>query len=360
MSELYEQFEKELQHTNYDSEIQGNIRSVLEMRIGSLLRREMKDVFDVKKSTLTPEEWMQYPIVVELESLGEGPANFLTLLLCTLIRETLKATPAPNIQNEIRHVIFIEEAHNLIASQSQKQEGQDSNPKIAATAFIVKMLAEVRALKEGIVIADQLPTAMASEIIKNTNIKLVHRLTSQDDRELVGSTMNASSLQTENMGIYTSGQALFTFEKMLRPMEIQVNLVEAHEETAPDDCELAELMMNPFEKPVYYRLRELETMQQWENIKTRAKEVNEQEQKAIEHFINMSVEKITLSKLESQMDSFLIILDGIKIMKRRLIWECERIDESFIPKEKKEELNDILLTLGNQYEKILRNAIINA
>lgn len=360
MSELYEQFEKELQHTNYDSEIQGNIRSVLEMRIGSLLRREMKDVFDVKKSTLTPEEWMQYPIVVELESLGEGPANFLTLLLCTLIRETLKATPAPNIQNEIRHVIFIEEAHNLIASQSQKQEGQDSNPKIAATAFIVKMLAEVRALKEGIVIADQLPTAMASEIIKNTNIKLVHRLTSQDDRELVGSTMNASSLQTENMGIYTSGQALFTFEKMLRPMEIQVNLVEAHEETAPDDCELAELMMNPFEKPVYYRLRKLETMQQWENIKTRAKEVNEQEQKAIEHFINMSVEKITLSKLESQMDSFLIILDGIKILKRRLIWECERIDESFIPKEKKEELNDILLTLGNQYEKILRNAIINA
>lgn len=360
MSELYEQFEKELQRTNYDSEIQGNIRSVLEMRIGSLLRREMKDVFDVKKSTLTPEEWMQYPIVVELESLGEGPANFLTLLLCTSIRETLKATPAPNIQNEIRHVIFIEEAHNLIASQSQNQEGQDSNPKIAATAFIVKMLAEVRALKEGIVIADQLPTAMASEIIKNTNIKLVHRLTSQDDRELVGSTMNASSLQTENMGIYTSGQALFTFEKMLRPMEIQVNLVEAHEKTAPDDCELAELMMNPFEKPVYYRLRKLETMQQWENIKTRAKEVNEQEQKAIEHFINMSVEKITLSKLESQMDSFLIILDGIKIMKRRLIWECERIDESFIPKEKKEELNDILLTLGNQYEKILRNAIINA
>lgn len=360
MSELYEQFEKELQHTNYDSEIQGNIRSVLEMRIGSLLRREMKDVFDAKKSTLTPEEWMQYPIIVELESLGEGPANFLTLLLCTLIRETLKATPAPNIQNEIRHVIFIEEAHNLIASRSQNQDGQDSNPKIAATAFIVKMLAEVRALKEGIVIADQLPTAMASEVIKNTNIKLVHRLTSQDDRELVGSTMNASSLQMENMGIYTSGQALFTFEKMLRPMEIQVNLVEEHEETAPDDCELAELMMNPSEKPVYYRLRKLETLQQWEDIKTRAKEINEQEQKAIEHFINMSVEKITLSKLESQMDSFLIILDGIKIMKRRLLWECERIDERFIPKEKKEKLNDILLTLGNQYEKVLRNAIINA
>ena len=263
MTELYEQFEKELQHTSYDSEIQGNIRSVLEMRIGSLLRREMKDVFDVEKSTLTPEEWMQYPIIVELESLGEGPANFLTLLLCTLIRETLKATPAPDIQNEVRHVIFIEEAHNLIAPQAQTQEGQDSNPKIAATAFIVKMLAEVRALKEGIVIADQLPTAMAAEVIKNTNIKLVHRLTSQDDRELVGSTMNASSLQMENMGIYTSGQALFTFEKMLRPIEIQVNLVEGHEETAPDDRELVKMMLDSSKKPVYYKLRKMETLQRW-------------------------------------------------------------------------------------------------
>lgn len=360
MSELYAQFEKELQHTNYDSEIQGNIRSVLEMRIGSLLRREMKDVFDAKKSTLTPEEWMQYPIIVELEALGEGPANFLTLLLCTLIRETLKSNPAPDMENEVRHVIFIEEAHNLIAPQAQVQDGQDSNPKIAATAFIVKMLAEVRALKEGIVVADQLPTAMAAEVIKNTNIKLVHRLTSQDDRELVGSTMNASPLQMENMGIYTSGQALFTFEKMLRPMEIQVKLVEGHEEAAPDDCELAELMMNSSEKPVYYNLRKAETLQMWEEIKEKAKKVNEQEQKAIEQIINMNAERITLSKLESQMDSFLTILDGIKIMKRRLLWECERIDERFITAEKKETLNSILNSFGKQYERIIQNAIINA
>lgn len=88
MSELYDRFQKELSQTTYDSEIQGNIQSVLEMRIGSLLRREMKDIFDVKHSTFSPEEWLKHPVIVELESLGEGPANFVTLLLCTLIRET--------------------------------------------------------------------------------------------------------------------------------------------------------------------------------------------------------------------------------------------------------------------------------
>ena len=137
-------------------------------------------------------------------------------MLCTLIRETLKANPLADKEKTVRHVIFIEEAHNLIAPESQVKDGQESNPKIAATAFIVKMLAEVRALREGIIIADQLPTAMAPEVIKNTNIKLVHRLTSQDDRELVGSTMSASPLQMENMATYTSGQALFTYEKLLR------------------------------------------------------------------------------------------------------------------------------------------------
>lgn len=129
MSELYDRFQKELSQTTYDSEIQGNIQSVLEMRIGSLLRREMKDIFDVKHSTFSPEEWLKHPVIVELESLGEGPANFVTLLLCTLIRETLKASPRADEEKVVRHIIFIEEAHNLIAPEAQVASGQDSNPK---------------------------------------------------------------------------------------------------------------------------------------------------------------------------------------------------------------------------------------
>lgn len=113
------------------------------------------------------------------------------------------------------------------------------------------MLAEVRALREGIIIADQLPTAMAPEVIKNTNIKLVHRLTSADDRELVGSTMSASPLQIENMATYTSGQALFTYEKLIRPFEMQVNLIDIHGEHTPNDNDLYEIML---QKPAFYAL----------------------------------------------------------------------------------------------------------
>lgn len=267
MSELYRQFEKELEQTNYDGEMKGNIRSVLEVRIGSLLRREMKDMFDVRKSTLSPEEWLKRPVIIELEALGEGPANFVTLPLCTLIRETLKASPIADKDKPVRHVIFIEEAHNLISSESQADKPEDSNPKIAAASFIVKMLAEVRALREGIIIADQLPTAMAPEVIKNTNIKLVHRLTSQDDRELVGSTMSASPLQLENMATYVPGHALFTYEDMLRPFDMAVSEVPAHGEDTPDDIRLRELMLDEKKHPDYVKLRSTAQSNRWEQVK---------------------------------------------------------------------------------------------
>jgi len=221
MSMLYRRLEQELKSTQYSDEVRGNLESALKVRIGSLLRREMGDIFDVPKSTFTPERWLEVPAVIELESMGTGPANFLTLMLCSLIRETLKVNP--KCDKDIRHVIFIEEAHNLIGPESEEKTGADADPKQAATAFVVKMLAEVRALKEGIVIADQLPTVMAQEVLKNTGLKIGMRITSQDDRALLGGTMAANSMQLEQMATFAVGESLIFYEKLKRPFVMQIN-----------------------------------------------------------------------------------------------------------------------------------------
>lgn len=220
MSMLYRRLEQELKSTQYSDEVRGNLESALKVRIGSLLRREMGDVFDVPESTFPPEKWLEVPAVIELESMGTGPANFLTLMLCSLIRETLKVNP--KFEGDVRHVIFIEEAHNLIGPESEEQMGADADPKRAATAFLVKMLAEVRALKEGIVIADQLPTVMAQEVLKNTGLKIGLRITSADDRSLLGSTMAASVMQLEQMSTFSVGEALIFYEKLMRPFTMRV------------------------------------------------------------------------------------------------------------------------------------------
>lgn len=353
MSELYDQFEKELKNTNYDSEIQGNIRSVLEMRIGSLLRREMKEIFDVKKSSLSPEEWLEYPVIMELEAMGEGPANFVTLLLCTLIRETLKVNHLKDREKKVRHVIFIEEAHNLIAQESNIPNGQESNPKIAATAFIVKMLAEVRALREGIIIADQLPTAMAPEVIKNTNVKLVHRLTSGDDRELIGSTMSASGLQMENIATYTSGQALITYEKLLRPFEIQVCLVEEHGVKTPEDKELFELMI---QKPVYFKLREKEEKEKFEHIKQKTIQILNLEQKCCSALTGTDLQVMTAAEVEKWLKTNVATANKLTILKNGLLCEGKILSDKFLDAGKKEELLNYVNKIGSWYEQNLKKA----
>lgn len=348
LSELYSQFELELQNTKYDGEIRGNIQSVLEMRIGSLLRREMKEIFDVSKSTLVPEEWLQRPVIIELEALGEGPANFVTLLLCTLIRETLKADPLKDREKAIRHVIFIEEAHNLIAPESQTQDPQDSNPKIAATAFIVKMLAEVRALREGIIIADQLPTAMAPEVIKNTNIKLIHRLTSQDDRELVGSTMSASPLQMENMATYTSGQALITFEKLLRPFEMQVCEVEEHATDTPDDEKLLEFMMD---KPEYKALLRKETALAAEEIDNFLFEMFGHEKNDCNALVNVDPSAMDEAKFGRWLEMHKDRIANYKKKSIELQLACEKLSDKLFDADEKERLLQGAKVLGKHYEE---------
>ena len=244
MGQLYTKLADKLEQTDYGPEIKGNLKFALQVRIGSLITREMADIFDVSKSTIAPNDWLHRSAIIELESLGSDPANFTTLLIATLIRETLKTVNYEQPEDgRPRHVMFFEEAHNLIGPTAQKIAGQEADPKVAATAYIVKMLAEVRALGEGIVIADQLPTAMAPEVIKNTSLKIGLRITAQDDRELLGSTMNANADQLEKLSIFRSGHAIISYEPLLKPFEVQMPRFDGKEGKL-DDQSILQVMIH--------------------------------------------------------------------------------------------------------------------
>ncbi len=227
LQDVFDNLQSEIETSTYDKDIKGNVNAFLQVRLGSLMEMDSGQLFNTNVSTLEPDEWLKVSAVVELEVLNEEAKNFFVLLVCHYILESLRANPNGGVDKfgnklPVRHVIFIEEAHNIIASSSQQDSSDTVNPKISATEYIVKMLAEVRALRESIVIADQLPTALTSEVTKNTGFKLVHRLTSQDDRGQIGTAINATPLQLEQMASFTSGKALIYHEKTLKPFEVQI------------------------------------------------------------------------------------------------------------------------------------------
>lgn len=222
LSDVYTILEGEVARSGYDGEIKGNIKSFLQVRLGGLMKRDAGAIFNTTKSSLKPEEWFQYPIIVELEALDSQDKNFFVLLMCSIIMEILRVDPNADPQKQVRHTIFIEEAHNLIADTTRQGSEETVDPKISATAFVVKMLAEVRALREAIIITDQLPSALAPEVMKNTGLKIVHRLTAKDDRDMIGGTMAAHPMQLEELPVYDVGEAMVFYEKLRKPFKIQM------------------------------------------------------------------------------------------------------------------------------------------
>lgn len=243
MSQFVTALSEAAESSGYAGENMATLRGAIDTRFRRLVRGEslVGDVFDCDASSISPENWLQQSSVIELESLGPAYANFLTLILLSLLREVLGARP----ERRLRHMLVLEEAHNLIGPNALGTSGENANPKDAASAYVVKLLAEVRALGQSIVIADQLPSVLAPEVLKNTGLKLCHRLLAQDDRQMMGGTMMASEAKLEAIGLLAPGQALVFHEALQKPIFTRIDLVDPearHLEDQPDDASLAQLM----------------------------------------------------------------------------------------------------------------------
>jgi hypothetical protein len=84
------------------------------------------------------------------------------------------------------------------------------------------MLAEVRAYGEGIAVVEQIPTKLTPEILKNTNLKIVHRLVAEDERRKVGGCMNMSENQMRHLSTLCCGHAAVFAEGCQSAYLIQV------------------------------------------------------------------------------------------------------------------------------------------
>jgi DNA helicase HerA-like ATPase len=127
----------------------------------------------------------------------------------------------------LRHVIVIEEAHRLLRNRGQQRASAH------AVELFAGMLAEIRAYGEGIVVAEQIPTKLVPDVIKNTALKVVHRLPAFDDRHVVGAAMNLDADQSREVVSLPPGVAAVFADGMDRPLRIRIPLGEDRERVLP-------------------------------------------------------------------------------------------------------------------------------
>ncbi|NMF65407.1 hypothetical protein DP113_01295 [Brasilonema octagenarum UFV-E1] len=245
MQELYEGVTAILETKQYSSDVAGDIKTALEVRIGGLLRRSVGSMLNTRTSTPDIANLLSQPVILEMDSLNEEQANLMTMFVLATLRQYARVTRKSG--SSLKHVVVIEEAHNIVGTDAQanNEEGA-SSPKAEATKYVVRMLAEMRALGQGIIIADQLPSAVSPEVIKNTNVKLAHRTVSGDDREILQQSMLLTSTQSEELARANPGDAYLFMEGTYKPVRIKepnTKLIYGIEEP-PSNEELVECIQN--------------------------------------------------------------------------------------------------------------------
>lgn len=225
-----------MESRGYMGEVKANLQTAIDVRLKSLCQRSVGRMFSFEHSFPSVDELLKYPTILEMDSLNLDQQNLLALFLLTSIRERLtRKGPSKGL----RHVIVLEEAHNLIGVQSaQGRVSEDfADPRGHAARFVVRLLAEIRAFGEGIMVVDQSPAAIAPEVLKNTSVKIVHRTVSEDDRDALAAAMLMDKYAHEELARLEVGTAFVYHERLYRPTLIQCRNATA-ESSRPDNSAL--------------------------------------------------------------------------------------------------------------------------
>ena len=214
----------------YGREVAGNVRGFVQVRLSSL-RLGTTGRFVQGGHPLDFAALLGANVVVEIEDAGDDHDKaFLIGVVLIRLTEHLRLRhrhegPAPP---RLRHLTVIEEAHRLLR---QPPQGTGAGPAAHAVEMFAGLLAEIRAYGEGLVIAEQIPAKLIPDVIKNTAVKIVHRLPAADDRDTVGATMNLTEPQSQYLVTLAPGEAAVFADGMDYPV-----LVRMPDGTAREAC----------------------------------------------------------------------------------------------------------------------------
>ncbi len=210
----------------YDQKMQNDLIGSLKARINSLRVGAKGRTLNVAKS-INMENLLEGNTVIELDDVNDEDAKaFIISLLLLQMQECRKVQSTT--QQSVRHILLIEEAHRLLKNVSSGT-GEGADPRGNAVEFFCNMLAELRSKGQGFLVIDQSPAKLAPDLIKNTNLKIIHRTVAGEDRNLVGCAMNMTEKQMEYLSCLKQGYAAVYSEGDNHPKIVKLPYVGQYE-----------------------------------------------------------------------------------------------------------------------------------
>lgn len=191
----------------YDAEVRGNIRAGLETRLMRLTLGGKGAMLNSGDS-VSMIYLLEKPAVLEMSAIGDDDEKAFVVATLLLRLAEYRQAQGLNMGHQLCHITLLEEAHRLLRAVPEVLSHEVANPRGKAVEAFCRMLTEMRAYGEGVIIVDQIPSKLASDAVKSTNLKLIHRLVAEDDRQLVGTAMNLTPQQERHLATLENGQCV--------------------------------------------------------------------------------------------------------------------------------------------------------
>jgi hypothetical protein len=203
----------------FDPEARDRILASLQTRIEALRFASRGRMLDTQYS-IPMDQILGRHTIIELETVGDDDdkAFIMGLLLIRLVEHRRAA----GASKELKHVLVIEEAHRLLTNVPRSANDEHADPRGKAVEAFSNLLSEIRAYGQGVIVVDQVPTKLAPDVIKNTNLKIAHRIVAGDDREILSRSMAMNDRQSRALTNLVRGQAIVFSEQDDAPILIEV------------------------------------------------------------------------------------------------------------------------------------------
>jgi hypothetical protein len=242
LTDLVRKVEELVPQLGYEDKVTGDLRAALSTRLNSLRTGGKGRMLDVRRSSPF-EQLLGRPAVLELEGMGDDDdkAFMMGLLMIRLAEHRRCQGDSDGLQ----HLLVIEEAHRLLANAAGPRSGGEeveANVRGKAVDTFTSLLSEIRAYGQGVVIVDQIPAKLAPDVLKNTNLKVAHRIVAGDDREVLGATMVMTPGQGVALATLPVGRAAVFADGDDAPLLLQVPPSKGGSGTWPTPGEVREHM----------------------------------------------------------------------------------------------------------------------
>lgn len=209
--------------SEYDAENKGAYKGSLLTRLQALTTGINGTIFVADE--LTPEELFDQNVIVDLSRVGSSETKALIMGMLVLKLQEHRMCGEGGMNNRLKHVTILEEAHNLLRRTSTEQSPDSANLMGKSVEMLSNAIAEMRTYGEGFIIVDQAPGLLDMAVIRNTNTKIIMRLPDQGDRELVGRAANLNDDQITELAKLPCGVAAVYQNEWVQPVLCKVEKV---------------------------------------------------------------------------------------------------------------------------------------